>query len=292
MTVTPPPSFAPDPGFRPVLRGALGQVRQATGLPVLFAGTVLPGSRNVRLTEFAGTSSGALRNLLIRTGHGLGGRVLQTAKPCRVHDYITDTRISHEYDRPVGVEGLRAIAAVPLMAGKSLSGLLYAGIREPLPLGNRVLDAMTHVAARLEAELRMRAELARRTTELETAAITRAAREAPTAPELEHLREAHAELRLIAQEITDPALRQRLQNLCDRLASPPRDRPTPANPLSPRELDVLSLVAVGCGNAEVGRRLGLKPETVKSYLRGAMRKLDAHTRMEAVVAARRAGFLP
>lgn len=58
------------------------------------------------------------------------------------------------------------------------------------------------------------------------------------------------------------------------------------------KLDVLVLVAVGCGNAEVGRRLGLLPETVKSYLRNAMTKLGTHTRMETVVAARRGGFLP
>ncbi|MFI9550435.1 response regulator transcription factor [Nonomuraea endophytica] len=55
---------------------------------------------------------------------------------------------------------------------------------------------------------------------------------------------------------------------------------------------MLSLVAVGCGNAEAGERLGLRPETVKSYLRGAMRKLGTHSRMETVVAARRAGLLP
>ena len=292
MAVTPPPSFAPEPGFGALLRSALGRVRQVTGLPVLFAGSVSPSSWHVRLTEFAGTSSGALRDLVIRTGHGLGGRVLQTATPGRVDDYATDTRISHEYDQPVRAEGLRAIAAVPVMAGESVSGLLYGGIREPLPLGNRVLDGMTLVAARLGAELTVRAEVARRTAELETAAIIRAAREAPTAPEREQLREAHAELRLIAQEVADPVLRRRLQDLCDRLASSSRDQRMPCNPLSPRELDVLSLAAVGCGNAEVGRRLGLKPETVKSYLRGAMRKLGTHTRMEAVVSARRAGFLP
>ncbi|MFD0520685.1 response regulator transcription factor [Paractinoplanes durhamensis] len=52
------------------------------------------------------------------------------------------------------------------------------------------------------------------------------------------------------------------------------------------------MVAVGCGNAEAARRLGLLPETVKSYLRNAMRKLGTHGRMETVVTARRLGFLP
>jgi DNA-binding CsgD family transcriptional regulator len=62
--------------------------------------------------------------------------------------------------------------------------------------------------------------------------------------------------------------------------------------LTPREVDVLSYVAIGCTNAEAAGRLGLLPETVKSYLRSAMRKLDAHTRLEAVASARRAGLLP
>ena len=44
--------------------------------------------------------------------------------------------------------------------------------------------------------------------------------------------------------------------------------------------------------SEVANELGLEPGTVKSYLRSAMRKLDAHTRTQAVVAARRVGLLP
>ena len=49
---------------------------------------------------------------------------------------------------------------------------------------------------------------------------------------------------------------------------------------------------LACTNAMVAERLGLRPETVKAYLRSAMRKLGAHTRGEAVSAARRAGLLP
>lgn len=281
----------PAPQVGALFRAALGRMRHATGLPVTFGGALPPGERMVHLTELIGTRTAALRGLAIRAGNGLGGQVLLTARPGRVEDYAADARISHEYDRPVTVEGLRAIAAVPVMAGESVFGLLYGGIREPLPLGNRVLNTMSRAATRLGVELAVRAEVQRRMTEVETAAITRAAREAPTAPEWEQLREAHAELRSIAHEITDPALRERLQGVCDRL-TPGDGRPSPANPLSPRELDVLALVAVGCGNAEAAQRLGLQAETVKSYLRSAMRKLGTHTRMETVVAARRAGFLP
>jgi DNA-binding NarL/FixJ family response regulator len=65
-----------------------------------------------------------------------------------------------------------------------------------------------------------------------------------------------------------------------------------APPLSPRELDVLSQVALGKQNGTVARQLGLTESTVKSYLSSAMRKLKAGSRYEAVVAARRAGLLP
>jgi len=125
--------------------------------------------------------------------------------------------------------------------------------------------------------------------ELETAAA-RQRSGSLTAPEWEEVRLAHADLRTLAAETTDPALRARLQLISDRLTA---GRPAPVpNPLSPRELDVLAMVAVGCGNAEAARRLGLLPETVKSYLRNAMRKLGTHGRAETVVTARRLGFLP
>jgi DNA-binding CsgD family transcriptional regulator len=244
----------------------------------------------MRLTEFAGTMTAALNGLVIQAGNGLGGRVVATARPGRVEDYAADPRITHEYDKPVTAEGLRAIAAVPVAMGNSVIAVLYAGTREPLAVGTRALDAMGQVALRVGTELTVRREVERRLAELQTAAVTSAARSAPTAPEWEEVRQAHADLRSIAQEVTDPALRARLQDVCDRLTGP---RPGGApNPLSPRELDVLAMVAVGCGNAEAARRLGILPETAKSYLRNTMRKLGTHGRMETVVTARRLGYLP
>jgi len=279
------------PEFEALLRAALGRMSRATNLPVAFGGGVTRGGRQMRLTEFVGTSTGALRNLVITSGTGLGGHVLLSARPGSVHDYAADLRISHEYDKPVTAEGLRAIAAVPIVAADSVAGVLYGGIREPLTLGGRVLDAMVKVATRTGIELTVRAQVEQRLAELEAAEVTRAAREAPAVPEWEHVREAHAELRSIAREVADPDLRRRLESVCERLSGPRRGRPG-GSPLSPRELDVLALIAMGCGNAEVGRRLGLLPETVKSYLRNAMRKLGTHSRMETVVTARRGGYLP
>ncbi|MFD0488039.1 response regulator transcription factor [Saccharopolyspora spinosporotrichia] len=61
--------------------------------------------------------------------------------------------------------------------------------------------------------------------------------------------------------------------------------------LSPRETEVLALVATGCTNDAVARRLGLLPNTVKSYLKSAMKKLDATNRVQAVNRARQAGLI-
>ncbi|WP_067507491.1 LuxR C-terminal-related transcriptional regulator [Actinoplanes sp. TFC3] len=268
---------------------ALGRIRRATGLPVAFGGSVACDGRALRLTEFAGTMTPALNGLVVSTGNGLGGRVVSTARPARVEDYAADPRISHEYDAPVTAEGLRAIAAVPVALGGSVLAVLYAGTREPLTVGTRALEAMGQVAARVATELTVRREVQRRLTELETAAAR--SRTGHAAPEWEDVRQAHADLRTIAQEITDPALRTRLRQIC-ALLSGPTTVPPSVVALSVREVDVLAMVAVGCTNAEAARRLGLLPETVKSYLRNAMRKLGTHGRIETVATARRHGFLP
>ena len=108
------------------------------------------------------------------------------------------------------------------------------------------------------------------------------------------LREIHAELRLLTQRISDPTIRTRLRQISLNLASVWRGQAAvgPAVRLTPREIDVLSNVALGCSNKDTAHRLSLAPETVKSYLRSAMSKLDVQTRYEAVVTARKLRILP
>jgi DNA-binding NarL/FixJ family response regulator len=65
----------------------------------------------------------------------------------------------------------------------------------------------------------------------------------------------------------------------------------PAVTLTPRELDVLRLVAEGLSNREIGARLHLGEATVKTHLLTAFPKLDAKTRTGAVTRARELGLL-
>jgi PAS domain S-box-containing protein len=55
--------------------------------------------------------------------------------------------------------------------------------------------------------------------------------------------------------------------------------------LTPREREILSLVAAGGTNEKVAHRLGISTETVQSHVRNAMGKLQAETRTEAVATA-------
>jgi DNA-binding NarL/FixJ family response regulator len=57
--------------------------------------------------------------------------------------------------------------------------------------------------------------------------------------------------------------------------------------LTQRERDVLRLLADGLANEEIGKRLYLSAETVRTHVRKAMDKLDADTRTQAVARALR-----
>jgi DNA-binding NarL/FixJ family response regulator len=62
-------------------------------------------------------------------------------------------------------------------------------------------------------------------------------------------------------------------------------------PLSPREREVLSLVAAGATNSEIASDLGIGEETVKTLLARAYSKLGVRRRAEAVAAAHDRGLL-
>ena len=63
------------------------------------------------------------------------------------------------------------------------------------------------------------------------------------------------------------------------------------SPLSPRERDVISLVARGATNREIAKTLHLSPHTVKEYTSGIYRKLGVRNRAEAVKSAQSRGLI-
>ncbi|MFF1642373.1 response regulator transcription factor [Streptomyces sp. NPDC058246] len=269
------------------MRGALVRLRRTTGLPVAFGGLVESGRQQVRISELSGTATAALSALAVSSGNGLGGKAVALARPCAVTDYSASRQISHEYDVAVATEGLCSVLAVPVVVRRRVRGVLYGALRTARPLGDRTLGAAVAAARDVEQALVVRDEAR------DLMAVTaRQPDPAAGGAAWEEVRAAHGALRALAPRILDPALRAELLSVCGRLAEAGPGPGAPHVRLAPREVDVLACVAAGATNAGAAERLGLRAETVKGYLRSAMRKLGAHTRWEAVVAARRAGLLP
>jgi DNA-binding NarL/FixJ family response regulator len=68
-------------------------------------------------------------------------------------------------------------------------------------------------------------------------------------------------------------------------SSPARGR------LTGREVDVLSLLAEGLSHEEIGKRLAISAETVRTHVRKAADRLEARNRTEAVATALRLGLI-
>lgn len=111
----------------------------------------------------------------------------------------------------------------------------------------------------------------------------------------------------ISLEIDDPVLADRLAALLDGVAGLRVAAPGEASlavvmrnghaaqladfELTPRELDVLSLMAEGASNKMIARQLGISVHTVKFHVGSLLDKLDATGRTDAVAHAARRGVI-
>lgn len=268
------------------IRSALASLKTATGIPVTMYATVLPDNR-LQISQWIGLRTPALQNLVIDSGVGVGGRVLSTRRPVGVSDYTRANVISHENDAIIQDEGLHSIVAVPVIVNREVRGVLYVGVHSPVRLGDKVIEEVTMTARTLEQDLAVNAA-ARRNEGVRSG--TNKQGRLMNGAEWEQIRSTHSKLRMLANRIEQDDIRAELEELCDQMVAPVRVKQT--TKLSARELDVLSCVALGHTNVETAEEMGIGAETVKSYLRSVMRKLGAHTRYEAVNAARRIGALP
>jgi DNA-binding NarL/FixJ family response regulator len=69
------------------------------------------------------------------------------------------------------------------------------------------------------------------------------------------------------------------------------DEPIIASPLTPREIDILRLMATSHTNREIATQLFVSEETVRTHVKHILRKLSQPDRTQAVIAAVRAGLL-
>lgn len=277
------------------LQKALVRLAQRTHFPIVFGG--FADQNRLVVSQLLGNRRESLRGLEVRMGWGLGGRVLQEARPRLTSDYGASRVITHDYDVPVLAEGITSLMAIPVTVGPSVAAVLYGGMRTPLSVGDVSIGPATEVARELATTLSRAPHGAGGAGMLDqqgdSDVIDGSAR-------VEALRSIFADLRGIKNRLADPELRAELADVEVRITALARGSSDPrtdedgarALSLTRREVDVLSLVALGCSNATIGRTLGVTVPTVKSYMNAAMRKLDAETRHAAVANARRRGLLP
>lgn len=106
-------------------------------------------------------------------------------------------------------------------------------------------------------------------------------KDAPPAQLLHGIRTVATGAALLAPEVT----RQLVGRYAARIR-PAEDRPA-AVALTPRELEVLRLIAAGLSNGEIAAALVISQETVKTYVSRILAKLDLRDRVQAVIYAYR-----
>jgi len=87
-----------------------------------------------------------------------------------------------------------------------------------------------------------------------------------------------------------PSITRRLIERFTQAARPEPGVPAVLSDLTPRELDVLRLVALGLSNAEIAARLVLGENTIKTHVTHILAKLGLRDRVQAVVLAYQCGF--
>lgn len=279
------------PDFEAVIARGVRKLHQVSGLPIAMGGLVTRDRQAMVISELCGTTTQSLLRLSVSTGDGLGGKALALGRCATVTDYPVARGITHRYDQAVAPERLRAVVAIPVKIDDAPRAVLYAAARHPVSLGDRFLQSIAPVVRVVERDMMVEQEVRRR---LATELV--GDRDEPSLSRHE-MGEVHSELMSISGSISDDAARTRLLSLCDRvlaLAGGPQGEPQPTASgvrLAPRERDVLQQVSRGCTNSETAENLGLLTNTVKAYLKSAMRKLGAANRVQAVYLARQARII-
>jgi len=82
------------------------------------------------------------------------------------------------------------------------------------------------------------------------------------------------------------------ESIWSLLPAPVRTTVAPAGQaLTPREIEVLGMMAEGLGNKTIARRLGISEHTVKFHVGSILTKLNASSRTEAVTLGARQGLI-
>jgi DNA-binding NarL/FixJ family response regulator len=93
------------------------------------------------------------------------------------------------------------------------------------------------------------------------------------------------------QRVVDPSLEQAAVRELGRFARQVRQGNDAAGTVTPRERQILQLLAEGLTMRQVARRLEISPRTVETHVAKLYRKLDVRTRVQAIARAASIGLI-
>jgi signal transduction histidine kinase len=132
------------------VRRMVANVPAFVGVDIAWVGE--PSSDDEMVLQHAvNSTSGLVEGLVVPSGAGLGGRVLAARRPLWVSDYCASADISHHFKAKAGVEGIKAMIAVPIMHDDRMLGVLYGANRVDTAFGDRATAALEQLAARTAA---------------------------------------------------------------------------------------------------------------------------------------------
>lgn len=247
----------------------------------------------LRIRAVGGARTDAVAGLRIGVGQGLSGRVFHRGAAHWVDDYRASASITHEFDAIITGEHLRRMAAAPIAVDGDVVGVFVIGSRDDGRFGTRALTAVHRLAADAATTLSStapdplvdpREQSDRVLRRLSSGALAlREVRAGIEAVDAGGGVDAPVGLTQIAESLraVEASLRALLGDVVEERALP---EPVPA--LTPRQQQVLELVAEGLTTRAIADRLHLSPETVKGYVKQALIRLGARTRAEGIAAWR------
>ncbi|WP_231251908.1 helix-turn-helix transcriptional regulator [Nocardioides furvisabuli] len=259
-------------------------------MDLAFGGVVDEKSGSLHIMSTVGARTKALNNLEVVSRTGLGGKALALVRPTSVENYEAASGITHHYDHAVRSESLVTAVAIPIVVAGTPRALVYLASTTEVSIGDRWFDTLEPLRRRLQHEILVEDEVQARLAQLQagSAALSSTANTIELAAVVRELGEVSAELGNAAMSARLDRIRQRLDGglAVDRGVELPN-----GSRLTRREMQVLVEAARGLSNRQIAENLGLLPNTVKSYLQDLMRKLDCTNRVQAIAAARTAGWI-
>jgi len=131
-----------------VARRTVASVPRLTGAELAWLGEPTAADRMV-LQHAVNSCAGLIDGVVVPAGTGLGGKVLMTREPLWVSDYCRCADISPHYKTRAGAEGIKAMIAVPIVAGDRLLGVLYGANRSNTRFDGRTARVFERIADRM-----------------------------------------------------------------------------------------------------------------------------------------------